>query len=225
MPHHSDHKVLLFLAAVAVLGTGVRVARAARGNGEHGPSAQPALEHQRSVTAQTAQRASGRGRATHYMKAPADTDSTRRSPADPARKRARVAGSLDRPGYIGGKLDLDVATAAQLDSLPGISPTLARRIVADRLERGPFLTLEALRRVSGIGTAFIRKIDTLVTFSGTVKFPDAADTAIAPRKKKRKSGRTAERKNGGGEERGSGAPGSVPQVTAESSVWTVNHGP
>ncbi len=184
MPHHSDHKVLLFLAAVAVLGTGVRVARAARGNGEHGPSAQPALEHQRSVTAQTAQRASGRGRATHHTKAPADSDSTRRSPGDSARKRRRVAGPLDRPGYIAGKLDLDVATAAQLDSLPGVTPTLARRIVADRLERGPFLTHEGLLRVFGVGAAFVQKIDTLVTFSGTVKFPDARDTVIAPRKRR-----------------------------------------
>ena len=191
MPYHSDHKVLLFLAAVAVLGTGVRVARAARGNGDHGPSAQPALEHQRSVTAQSAQRASGRGRATPHMKLAADSDSTRRPPGDSARKRNRSAaphGVLDRPGYIAGKLDLDIATAAQLDSLPGVTPALARRIVADRLERGPFLTLAGLRRVPGVGAAFVRKLDTLVTFSGTVKFPEPADTVIPPRKKKKPKG-------------------------------------
>jgi helix-hairpin-helix protein len=184
MPHHSDHKVLLFLAAVAVLGTGVRVARAARGQGEHGPSAQPALEHQRSVTALSAQRASGRGRATPHMKAAADSDTTRRSPRDSTRKRNRIVAPLDRPGYVAGKLDLDVATAAQLDSLPGVSPMLARRIVADRLERGPFLNADGLRRVSGVGAAFVRKIDTLVTFSGTIKFPDPGDTAIARRKRR-----------------------------------------
>jgi hypothetical protein len=181
MSSPSDHKVLLFLAAVAVLGAGVRVARAARG--EQGPSAQPALEHQRSVTAQAAQRASGRGRASH-MKVAADSDSTRRSPRDSARKRSRVVPLLDRPGYIADKLDLDVATAAQIDSLPGVTPTLARRIVADRLARGPFLNSEGLRRVAGVGASFVRKIDTLVIFSGTVKFPDQTDTIIPPRKRR-----------------------------------------
>jgi competence protein ComEA len=82
-------------------------------------------------------------------------------------------------------LDLDVATAAQIDSLPGVTPLMARRIVADRIARGPFLSMNGLERVSGVGRLFIQKIDTLVTFSGTYRFPAATDTVIKKRKKKR----------------------------------------
>ena len=92
---------------------------------------------------------------------------------------------LDRPGYIGKKLDLDVATAAQIDSLPGVTPLMARRIVGDRVRRGPFLSMTGLQRVSGVGRGFIQKIDTLVTFSGTYAFPSPGDTVIKPRKRKR----------------------------------------
>jgi competence ComEA-like helix-hairpin-helix protein len=82
----------------------------------------------------------------------------------------------DRRGYIGAKLDLDVATLAQIDSLPGVTPLMARRIVLDRIAHGPFVTRDGLRRVSGVGQVFLSKIDSLITFSGTVKMPSADDT-------------------------------------------------
>ena len=50
-------------------------------------------------------------------------------------------------------LDVNAATAAQLEQLPGIGPALAERIVAYREERGPFAGPEALQEVSGIGPA------------------------------------------------------------------------
>jgi len=90
---------------------------------------------------------------------------------------------LERTGYVGRRLDLDVATAAQIDSLPGVSPAVAKRILADRRARGPFLSMNGLRRVSGIGPAFVARIDSLVTFSGTVVQPTYADTVI-PRAKR-----------------------------------------
>jgi len=191
MSNHSDHKVLLFLAAVAVLGTGMRLARSTRG--DHADPAQPALDHQQFVAAQAAQGGSGRGRHTH-MKVPADSaDTTRHTARDSARRHPREAPPLDRPGYVGGRLDLDVASAAQLDSLPGITPALARRIVADRIVRGPFLRLDGLLRVFGVNARVLRQLDTLVTFSGTYRFPDRTDTVIPPKKKKkRKSARAAD---------------------------------
>lgn len=91
-------------------------------------------------------------------------------------------GPLDRAGYIGSKLDLDVATAAQIDSLPGVSPSMAKRIVTDRMRRGPFLNANGLRRVGGVGPLFIRQIDSLVTYSGTFRSADPADTIIPPRR-------------------------------------------
>ena len=80
---------------------------------------------------------------------------------------------------------MDVATAAQIDSLPGVTPLMARRIVADRMARGPFTTVDALRRVSGVGPGFLRKIDTLITFSGTFVQSSVSDTIIPKRRRGR----------------------------------------
>lgn len=64
-----------------------------------------------------------------------------------------------------GPLDLNMASAAQLERLPGIGPVLAARIVVDRAEHGPFDSLRALDRVPGIGPATLRELDPLVTAS------------------------------------------------------------
>ena len=184
MAHHSDHKVLLFVAAVAVLGAGTRIVRAT--HAEAPDAAQPALDHQRSVAAQAAQRGSGRGHSTHMKAAVDSTDTTHHAARDTTHRHPREAPPLDRPGYVGGKLDLDVASAAQLDSLPGITPALARRIIADRMVRGPFLRLDGLLRVFGVNARVLRQLDTLVTISGTYRFPDRTDTVIPPKKKKKR---------------------------------------
>lgn len=63
-------------------------------------------------------------------------------------------------------MDLDYAGAEELDRLPGIGPSLAARIVADRDSAGPFGSLEGLQRVRGIGPALAAKLAPLVTFSG-----------------------------------------------------------
>jgi Helix-hairpin-helix motif len=64
-----------------------------------------------------------------------------------------------------GKVDLDVATAAEIERLPRIGPSLARRIVADRDSLGPFGSLEGFGRVRGVGPALIKAVAPLVTFS------------------------------------------------------------
>lgn len=48
-------------------------------------------------------------------------------------------------------LDLNTATAEELDTLPGIGEELARRIVEYREENGPFGSVEEIMAVSGIG--------------------------------------------------------------------------
>lgn len=50
-----------------------------------------------------------------------------------------------------GKININTASEADLDTLPGVGPSTAQKIVADREANGPFATCEDLKRVSGIG--------------------------------------------------------------------------
>jgi len=52
-----------------------------------------------------------------------------------------------------GKIHLNQATASELDSLPGVGPVIAERIVSYREENGPFESIEDLLDVPGIGEA------------------------------------------------------------------------
>lgn len=60
-------------------------------------------------------------------------------------------------------LNVNRATALELEGLPGIGPSLAQRIVADREARGPFATVAALDRVPGIGPALVARLGKVVT--------------------------------------------------------------
>lgn len=60
-------------------------------------------------------------------------------------------------------LDLNRATAAELESLPGIGPVLASRIIEHRARIGRFRDLTELDAVSGIGPATRARIAQLVT--------------------------------------------------------------
>lgn len=57
-----------------------------------------------------------------------------------------------------GKVDINRATAEQLDSLKGIGPAKAQAILADREQNGPFQSVDDLMRVKGIGTKLLAGI-------------------------------------------------------------------
>jgi competence protein ComEA len=61
--------------------------------------------------------------------------------------------AADGPSAAGGLLDLNAATVADLDALPGIGPVLAQRIVDWRSENTRFASVDQLREVNGIGEA------------------------------------------------------------------------
>jgi competence protein ComEA len=59
-------------------------------------------------------------------------------------------------------LDLNAASVTDLDSLPGVGPVLAARIVAWRAANGPFRSVDELGEVSGIGDAILAQVRSLV---------------------------------------------------------------
>lgn len=63
----------------------------------------------------------------------------------------------------GSKININTADAAALESLPGIGPTIAQRILAHRQANGPFAHIEDIQNVSGIGQVTFEKIRELIT--------------------------------------------------------------
>ncbi|MFL5804071.1 MAG: helix-hairpin-helix domain-containing protein [Roseiflexaceae bacterium] len=84
----------------------------------------------------------------------------RQDEAAPASQIERVdatESSADAP------LNINTASAADLDSLSGIGPAIAQRIVEYRTVNGPFQSVEDLQQVKGIGPALFAKIAPLIT--------------------------------------------------------------
>lgn len=55
-------------------------------------------------------------------------------------------------------IDLNAAPAEELELLPGVGPSLAAAIAADRHHLGPFGSVDALDRVRGIGPSLLARI-------------------------------------------------------------------
>lgn len=72
-----------------------------------------------------------------------------------------VAGAVEA-GPV-GPIDVNRATAAELDGLPGVGPATSTAIVTERQRNGPFLSVDDLERVPGIGPAKLASIRDLVT--------------------------------------------------------------
>ena len=79
------------------------------------------------------------------------------------------AAELARPLMPGEVVDVDRADAAELERLPRVGPALARRIVDDRAQNGPFGSLEGLSRVSGVGPGMIKGLERKAVFSGVAR--------------------------------------------------------
>jgi competence protein ComEA len=62
-----------------------------------------------------------------------------------------------------GPVNVNTASAAELETLPGIGPVIAERIIKYRQQNGPFRTVDALLLVSGIGPATLEKFRGLIT--------------------------------------------------------------
>ena len=84
---------------------------------------------------------------------------------DVRRPSARASGpsGAASSGEGGSLIDLNRADAAALESLPGIGPVLAERIVTWRDTNGPFPNVDVLGEVSGIGPALMERLRPLIT--------------------------------------------------------------
>jgi competence protein ComEA len=69
-----------------------------------------------------------------------------------------------------GRININLATASELERLPGIGPVLSTAIVAYRESSGAFIETADLMKVNGIGKKRFDAIRDLVTVSGQGKF-------------------------------------------------------
>ena len=76
---------------------------------------------------------------------------------------------IDVPGIVSsshvnaGRVNINTATAEELDALPGIGPTTAQAIVDYRLQNGNFQTIQDIQKVPGIGPATYDGIQDYIT--------------------------------------------------------------
>jgi competence protein ComEA len=77
------------------------------------------------------------------------------------RRASRHSGRSSHKLQPGQTLDVNTASESELTSLPGVGPSLARRIVEYRTENGPFQSVDDLQNVSGIGAS---KFDRMAPF-------------------------------------------------------------
>jgi competence ComEA-like helix-hairpin-helix protein len=165
MPTPAERKALLFFSVVLVLGASTRAYRSLHSHSPADERSRSALERQI--------RAADSARRVGLRK--------------PKRERKQKA-----PPKPVGQLDMDIASEKEIEALRHVGPTLAKRIVADRDSFGPFGSLEGLRRVKGIGSSMVEKLDSAVTFS---LVPRPTNTVISRRSKVRKPPRMPHRRD------------------------------
>ena len=77
---------------------------------------------------------------------------------------------LARPGFaaegLRGTLNINTATAEQLEMLPGIGESRAQAVLSERKRRGGFKRVEDLLEVQGIGEASLERLKPYLTLQG-----------------------------------------------------------
>lgn len=61
------------------------------------------------------------------------------------------------------RVNINTASAAELDGLPGIGPAIAQRIIDYRTEQGPFQSVDELARVNGISSTMVDELRPEIT--------------------------------------------------------------
>ena len=72
-----------------------------------------------------------------------------------------------RPLADGETIDPNVASAEELDRLPGVGASKALRIVRERDENGPYASVEELARVTGLGPKSVERLKPYLRVAGS----------------------------------------------------------
>ncbi len=64
---------------------------------------------------------------------------------------------------IGAPININTATQEELETLPGIGPVIAQRIIEYRQTNGNFQTIEDIQKVPGIGAKTFEKMQAMIT--------------------------------------------------------------
>lgn len=176
-----ERRILGFLITIALIGAGVRFVGVQRfeqatlgdGGKQQAMGAARALAAQRAAvdSARRAPRTS-RSRSTKTRARGGATSTAETTAGARASKKREPGQSPDNAPFGSGPrpspfpIDLNAASATELEALPRVGPALAKRIIERRQRAGAFQSLDDLRHVRGIGPATLRLFDTLVTFSG-----------------------------------------------------------
>lgn len=60
------------------------------------------------------------------------------------------------------KININTATAEQLQIIPGIGPAISERIIAYRMEYGPFTCIDDIINVKGVGKSLLSRLETYI---------------------------------------------------------------
>lgn len=133
---------------------------------------QPVFDWDKPTKAETTTKSAGSTTAPVRQTEPAQPDA------------AELAFPEEAEPEISYPLDLNAATAEELETLPGVGAILAERIVSYREAVGGFQTLEELQQVNGIGSGiyfqiapYLFIIGELQTISPESELPEATDVA------------------------------------------------
>ena len=85
-----------------------------------------------------------------------------------------VVGLIASIGMALAAVNINTATEAELDSLPGVGPAKAKAIVEYRKANGNFKSLEDIKNVKGIGDKTYEDLKSQISLSGATTVPAAA---------------------------------------------------
>lgn len=88
-------------------------------------------------------------------------------PANIATETPKDSRLLTPSAASDGLININMATLEKLDTLPGIGPVKAQNIIDHRDTNGPFMTIEAIQEVNGIGPVTYERLKDLITVAAS----------------------------------------------------------